>query len=385
LIDLAKLKTDFVRRFSASPRFFSAPGRVNLIGEHTDYNEGFVLPMAIERRTVVAAAARSDGRVVAQSGAFGETFEFELDRPGPVRRGVWGDFVEGTVRALMARGVAVPGASLVIESDVPRGAGLSASAALETSVGLALATLAGRGDFDRVALAKAGQAAEHEYVGTLCGIMDQYIAALGVEGHALLVDCRSLEARRVPMALDAAKLVVCDTGVKHELASSGYNQRRAECDEAVRLLAAALSGITALRDLDVAGFERHAGLLPEVVQRRARHVVTENERTLRAVDALTARDLVEFGRLMQASHVSLRDDYEVSCPELDLAVDEALSHPGVFGARMTGGGFGGCVIALTRADAVESLMERLVAALANRFGSTAHAFATEAADGARED
>jgi galactokinase len=385
LVDLSKLKTDFVRRFSASPRLFSAPGRVNLIGEHTDYNDGFVLPMAIERRTVVAAAPRSDGRVVAQSGAFGETFEFELERPGPGRRGVWGDYVEGTARALAERGVAVGGASLFIESDVPRGAGLSASAALETSVGLALVSLAGRADFDRVTLAKAGQAAEHEYVGTLCGIMDQYIAALGVARHALLVDCRSLEARRVPMELGDAKLVVCDTGVKHEHASSGYNLRRAECEEAVRLLGAALPGIRALRDVDEAGFERHAELLPEVVRRRARHVVTENERTLRAVDALSARNLEEFGRLMQASHVSLRDDFEVSCPEVDLAVEEALAHAGVYGARMTGGGFGGCMIALAHTNAVESLMERLIEALANRFGATAHAFATEAADGARED
>jgi galactokinase len=267
---------------------------------------------------------------------------------------------------------------------VPRGAGLSASAALETSVGLALATLAGRGSLDRVTLAQAGQAAEHEYVGTLCGIMDQYIAALGVERHALLVDCRSLEARRIPFELGGEALVVCDTGVKHELASSAYNQRRAECGEAVRLLQAALPAVTALRDVDVPSFERHAGALPEVVRRRARHVVTENERTLRATEALAVSDWESFGRLMQASHVSLRDDYEVSCPELDLAVDEALSHPGVYGARMTGGGFGGCMIALVRADAAASLIERVTRALGARFGAKAHAFSTGAAGGATE-
>jgi len=385
LVDLSRLKTDFAKRFAATPRVFSAPGRVNLIGEHTDYNDGFVLPMAIERRTSVAASRRDDRRVVAVSGALGETFEFELDRPGAPLRGIWGDYVEGTARALVARGVPVTGANLWIESDVPRGAGLSASAALETSIGLALSALAGRLDLDRVTLARAGQAAEHEYVGTLCGIMDQYIAALGVERHALFVDCRSLEARSVPLELSDSKLVVCDTGVKHELASSAYNQRRRECEEAVRLLLPALPGIVALRDVDGPSFERHADLLPEVVRRRARHVVTENERTLRAEVALAARNFAEFGRLMVASHVSLRDDYEVSCPELDLAVDEALAEPGIHGARMTGGGFGGCMIALARTASVEPLIERVTRALAARFGATVHAFATDAATGAREE
>jgi galactokinase len=385
LVDLSRLQADFTRRFSATPRVFSAPGRVNLIGEHTDYNDGFVLPMAIERRTLVAAAPRDDRRVVAVSGALAETFEFELDRPGPPRRGIWGDYIEGTARALVARGVAVQGANLWIESDVPHGAGLSASAALETSVGLALSALAGRLDLDRVTLALAGQAAEHEYVGTLCGIMDQYIASLGLERHALLVDCRSLEARSVPFDPAGSSLVVCDTGVKHELASSAYNQRRRECEEAVRLLSPVLPGITALRDVDRSSFERHAGLLPEVVRRRARHVVTENERTLRAEVALSGGDFGEFGRLMAASHASLRDDYEVSCSELDLAVDEALAEPGVYGARMTGGGFGGCMIALARTESALPLIERVTRALSSRFGATVQAFATAAAEGAREE
>ncbi|HEX6765283.1 MAG TPA: galactokinase, partial [Polyangiaceae bacterium] len=312
-------------------------------------------------------------------------FEAELDRPGPPRRGIWGDYVEGTARALASRGVEVIGANLLIDSDVPHGAGLSASAALETSVGLALAALAGKADIDRVTLALAGQAAEHEYVGTLCGIMDQYIAALGVERHALLVDCRSLEATRVPMALPGAKLVVIDTTVKHELASSAYNERRAQCEEAVRLLQPALPGISALRDVSVDAFEQHANLLPETVKRRARHVVTENARTLEAVGALRRGDLGAFGMLMKSSHVSLRDDYEVSCPELDLAVEEALSVPGVYGARMTGGGFGGCAIALVREEAASELGTRVTRALAERFGRAARSFVTAAADGARED
>jgi galactokinase len=385
VVDLNALKSEFVRRFSAKPRLFSAPGRVNLIGEHTDYNDGFVLPMAIERRTAVAASPRDDRRIVAVSLGLADTFELDLDQPGEKRRGIWGDFIEGTARALLARGVAVHGANLVIDSDVPRGAGLSASAALETSVGLALASLASTEALDRVTLAQAGQAAEHEYVGTLCGIMDQYIAALGVARHALLVDCRSLAARRVPLDLRGKKLVVCDTTVKHDLATSAYNQRRSECETAVRLLRPVLPDITALRDVDVASFERHEALLPEPVRRRARHVVTENARTLQAAEALTSGDFDTFGRLMHASHVSLRDDYEVSCPELDLAVDEALGQSGVFGARMTGGGFGGCAIALVADEAVGALIDGVSKALRERFGLSVHAFATDAADGAHED
>jgi len=341
--------------------------------------------MAIAERTVVAAAPRADRRVVARSRTLGSDFELDLDRPGPPRRGVWGDYVEGTARALLARGVPVGGASLLIDSEVPGGAGLSASAALEIAVGLALAALAGRADLDRVALAQTGQAAEHEYVGTLCGIMDQYIVALGTPGHALLIDCRSLEARPVAMTLGEAVFVVCDTRVKHELASSAYNERRAECEAAVRALAGALPGVQSLRDVTPAALEGHAELLSPTVQKRARHVVGENARTLEAAEALQAGDLVRVGRLMTASHSSLRDDYEVSSPELDLAVESALASPGVHGARMTGGGFGGSAIALVERERAGAVIERMTRALADRFGLAASAFATSAHAGARED
>jgi galactokinase len=385
LLTPTALKASFLDRFGVAPRLFSAPGRVNLIGEHTDYNEGFVLPMAIERRTVVAAAPRTDGRIVAASLGVKEAFELDLAAPGQPQRGIWGDYVEGTARALLTRGVAVSGASLLIDSDVPAGAGLSASAALETSVGLALASLAGRGDLDRVTLALAGQAAEHEYVGTRCGIMDQYIAALGVKGGAVLIDCRSLEPRVVAMDLGSATVVICDTRVKHELASSAYNERRSECERATAHFTKYLPDVRALRDVTAEDFERYAPELPDVLLRRARHVVTENARTLAAAELLERGELDRFGSLMAASHASLRDDYEVSCPELDLAVEVALDVPGVYGARMTGGGFGGCAIALAASRAVTELTEAWQRRMRERFGRPVEVFASAACEGARED
>jgi galactokinase len=380
-----ELRAQFSRRFGTESRVFSAPGRVNLIGEHTDYNDGFVLPMAIGRRTYVAGAPRRDRRIVAHSLSTGASVEVDLDRPGVPRQGNLGDFVEGTARALVARNVAVAGANLLIDTEVPMGAGLSASAALELSIGLALSTLSGQGGVSRVTLALAGQAAEHEYVGTRCGIMDQYIAALGEEAHALLIDCRSLEQRLIPMALHGASVLVCDTRVKHDLASSEYNLRRADCERAVAILSQSMPGVRALRDVTPADLARHEHLLPEVVRRRARHVVTENERTLVAASALEAGELERAGAAMNASHVSLRDDYEVSAVELDAAVDAALAVPGVFGARMTGGGFGGCAVMLVRDDAISAVSHAVSAKLRAAFSRDPEIFSSRAHAGAREE
>lgn len=372
----------FLLRFGRRPRVFSAPGRVNLIGEHTDYNDGFVLPMAIERRAYIAAAPRNDGIVLARSQNLGTEFSFDLARPGPPRRGVWGDYIEGMAQALRARGVPVGGADLLIESEVAAGAGLSASAALELSVGYALAALSGIQSPDRKLLALAGQAAEHEYVGTLCGIMDQYISALGVSGQALLIDCRSLEPRAVP--LSGATIVVCDTRVKHQLASSEYNKRHAECRAGVEGLKSALPGIVALRDVSVPDLERHGHLLPELVRRRCRHVVSENARTLAAASALEQGDFTAMGELMVASHRSLQHDFEVSCVELDLAVDAALSVPGVYGSRMTGGGFGGCTVTLVETRAVPALLDAVRDRFVAAFRAEPELFPTTACEGARE-
>jgi galactokinase len=383
--DVARLEAQFRSLYGLEPRVFSAPGRVNLIGEHTDYNDGFVLPMAIERRTYVAGAVNGTSKLRVRSLTLGESYEVDLAQPGIARRGTWLDYVEGTARALLERGQKVVGCDLLLDSTVPAGAGVSASAALELSVGFTLAVLGGTAAPDRVQLALAGQAAEHQYVGTLCGIMDQYIAALGRPGAALLIDCRSLETKAVSLRLDRVSVLICDTRVKHELSSSEYNLRRAECQRGVELLGLRLPGTRSLRDVSLDQLDRFSAELPEVVRRRCRHVVTENARTLAAVDALTRGDLNTMGALMGASHASLRDDYQVSCRELDVAVATASGEDGVYGARMTGGGFGGCTVALVDVEAVERVGRAVKAAFSARGFREPELFASAACEGVRAE
>jgi galactokinase len=383
LVEREILGRAFVGRYGREARLFRAPGRVNLIGEHTDYNGGFVLPLAIERETVVAAAPRGDRKVNVYSLNVEEAAAFDLDAPGEKRRGVWLDYVEGVARALEGGGLRLRGADLMILSDVPVGAGLSSSAALEVSVGLALVEISEQ-EVDRVQLALAGQQAEHTYVGIKCGIMDQFVAALGQAGHALLIDCRTLEASPVPLDTGEAAIVITDTGVKHELSSSAYNERRAQCEEGVRLLREFLPGVEQLRDVSVEEFGRYADRLPEVIRRRCRHVVTEDARTLEAADALRHGRLEEVGRLMRRSHESLRDDYEVSCVELDFLAETAWGLAGVVGSRMTGGGFGGSTVSLVRRDALGDYERVVTKQYAQRFGRAPAIYVTDAGDGAKE-
>jgi len=383
--DLRALKERFELLYQQSPRVFSAPGRVNLIGEHTDYNDGFVLPIAIERRTFVAGAPRPDSRVIVRSLTLEQTVEFDLHQPGPTRRGSWLDYVEGTGRALLDRGFPLSGANLLIDSDLPAGAGLSASAALELSVGYTLAALGGTPDPDRLQLALAGQNAEHAYVGTRCGIMDQYICALASPDHALQIDCRSLEYEAIPLRLASACVLICDTQVKHELASSAYNERRQQCEDGVREIARRHPTVRALRDVSVAEFEALAPRLPELLARRCRHVVNENARTLAAARALEAGKLGHLGSLMSASHTSLRDDYEVSCIELDEAVAAVAGEPGVYGSRMTGGGFGGCTVSVLEREVVPQAMRAISERLRAKFQIEPRFFTTNAAAGVTEE
>jgi galactokinase len=356
VIDLDRLRRAFRERYGIEPRLFRAPGRVNLIGEHTDYNDGFVLPMAIDRETVVAASARDDRLVRAFSLDLNSAVEFDLDHPGPKQRGSWLDYVEGVAQSLESRGVRLRGADLMAASDVPIGAGLSSSAALEVSVGLALTSISSAA-VDEVTLALAGQQAEHTHVGIKCGIMDQFTVALARAGHALLIDCRTLETKYIPLDTARACVLICDTHVKHELASSEYNRRQAQCERGVEILRQVLPGIRALRDVNVADFQTYEDRLPEPIRRRCRHVVTEDVRTLAAASAVSAGDLEGMGQLMFLSHDSLRDDYEVSSKELDLLVEIVKSVKGVIGARMTGGGFGGCTVNLCSRDALDEFQE----------------------------
>ncbi len=380
MIEREALRRAFEERYGRPARLFRAPGRVNLIGEHTDYNGGFVLPMAIDRETVVAAAPRADRTVRVCSLNRGEEMAFDLDQPGEPRRGLWLDYVEGVARALESRGVRLGGADMLLFSDVPAGAGLSSSAALEVSAGLALASVSGQ-TVEPLELALAGQQAEHTYVGTLSGIMDQFVAALGREGHALLIDCRALSAEAIPLDTKEVVVAIADTHVQRELSASEYNRRRAECEEGVRLLSERLPGVRELRDVSVEEFERFASCLPEKVRRRCRHVVGENTRTLAAAAALRRGDLEEVGRLMRRSHESLRDDYEVSCAELDLLAETAWGVRGVLGSRMTGGGFGGSTVSLVQRDRLAEFERALAEAYQKRKGFAPTIYVSEAGGG----
>jgi galactokinase len=344
----------FTQLFEAAPRVFLAPGRVNLIGEHTDYNDGYVMPAAIGFCTRVAVAPRHDRKLVVRSENFAEQLEFDLDAPPDKGSGHWSDYVIGVAKTLAYSG---RGADLLIEGDVPQGAGLSSSASLEIAVGYALLDVAGDA-IDLTKLALLCQKAENEFVGARCGIMDQFISSHGQDGHALMLDCRSLEHRLLPLG-DKARLVICNTMVRHSISGGEYNRRRAECEAGVRCLAAHLPGVHALRDVTLSDLAAYGGDLPETIIRRCRHVISENSRVLQAASALERGDLETFGVLMRESHKSLREDFEVSCAELDLMVELAGQAPGVYGARMTGGGFGGCTINLVRKDRVGEFKARV--------------------------
>ncbi len=381
MIDVPDLVAAFQERYGTMPRIFRAPGRVNLIGEHTDYNDGFVLPMAIDRETAVAIAERGDRRLRIWSLNLDDTRELDLNQIGPGHHGSWIDYVEGIASALAGRGMTLRGADIALKSDVGIGSGLSSSAALEISLGMALVALTD-GSIDSLSLALAGQTAEHVHVGIQCGIMDQFTSVHALEHHAILLDCRTLHAKQIPLNLDEHEIVVCDSKVRHALASSEYNQRRRDCQSGVKLLGAVLPGIRALRDVTAGELESHRSILPETVFRRCRHVIGENARTLKAAEALSSGDVAGMGRLMSASHRSLREDYQVSCNELDILVESAQAQPGVLGARMTGGGFGGCTVSLVERSNFESFRENISREYLEKTGVAPEIFAVRASPGA---
>jgi len=336
-----------------SVRAYRAPGRVNLIGEHTDYNDGFVMPIAIDRATIATMTPRGDRLIVARTGRRSGALTISLDDAGARPGGSWIEYLRGVAAVLERRGHRLVGADVAIESDVPTGAGLSSSAALEVSAGFGLLDLAGH-TIDLTELALACQQAEHEFVGTRCGLMDQFIACHGRAGHALMLDTRTLEPEWLPIPA-GVRVLVCNSMTKHAHATGGYNERRADCEAGVRTLAARHPGVRALRDVAIADLEARRDELTDRVYRRCRHVITENARVLRAAEALASGELDVVGSLMVASHASLRDDFEVTTPEIDALVDAALGCEGVYGARMTGGGFGGCTIALVDEPSAEAV------------------------------
>jgi galactokinase len=375
-----RLAARFREEFGDAPRVYRAPGRVNLIGEHTDYNDGLVLPAALALAAWVAGAPRADGRLLVHSEHAGERREWDLRGPDPAPARHWSDYVAGVAVMLQRHGYAAEGATLLIAGDVPIGAGLGSSAALEVAAAFALLDLAGR-QVDRTELATICQRAENEFVGARCGIMDQFVACHAIAGAALLLDCRSLDSRPVAIAADL-RLVACNSMVRHGHAGGEYNRRRDECERGVAHLRACQPGVRSLRDVDPIVLDAHRSGLPDVIFRRCRHVVTENDRVQQTAAAFDRGNLEVLGPLMAESHRSLRDDYEVSCPELDVLVELATAIPGVYGARMTGGGFGGCTVNLVHGDVVGDFHDRVTTQYEARTGKRPEIYVSDAGSGA---
>ena len=372
----------FEQLFAQQPRIFRAPGRVNLIGEHTDYNEGFVMPAAIGFATYVAISSRDDHKLVIHSQEFPGPLEFDVDNLPQQRTGSWCDYIVGVALMLEQSGISLSGANLLVQGDVPVGAGLSSSASVEVASALAFLSL-NNAHLPLPEIAKLCRRAENEFVGARVGIMDQFVSCMGKAGHAFLLDCRSLQYKFASIPAGVS-IVACNTMVKHELATGAYNQRRAECEEGVRYFAKWDPKIRALRDVSFDLLERHEDNLPPTIRKRCNHVIRENQRTLDAADALSAGDLTRVGKLMRGSHDSLRDLYEVSCRELDAMVDAAQDLRGFIGGRMMGGGFGGCTINLVHAEHADHFAKEVAERYRKSTGIAAQTYLCTVENGAGE-
>lgn len=370
------LQQAFLARFGEAPKHLvRAPGRVNLIGEHTDYNDGFVLPLAIERAVWIALRPRHDRRVQLFSLEFASEGQFDLDHLE--KSGGWLEYPKGVAWALQGAGLELRGFDGVLSGDVPRGAGLSSSAALELAVAKAFHAVSGFA-WEPTRMAQLAQQAENRWVGVNCGIMDQLISAAGVAHHALLIDCRSLELTPVPLP-SGSKVVILDTATRRGLVDSAYNERRRQCEAASRFF-----GVAALRDVSLAQFNAATRLEP-LIAKRARHVISENERTLQAAEAMRQGDSVRLGQLMNASHASLRDDFEVSSAALNTMVELAQAHSGCFGARLTGAGFGGSAVALVAESQSAPFAAEVSANYQRRTGLVPQVTVTTASQGASSE
>ena len=371
------LKERFIKEFGERGELyvFRSPGRVNLIGEHTDYNGGYVFPAALTMATTIIARPREDSIVRMMATDLGEMVEGDLNTIDEYKDLKWGNYQFGVFKELRDNGYNIVGADMLYDDTTPHGGGLSSSAAIEVASAIAMAYLGGRRDIDGIEIAKIGQMAEHHYIGVNCGIMDQFSSAMGKENHAIFLNCKTLEYELVPVELSkhGIKIVVSNTNKKRSLASSKYNERRSECEAGLKILQKYIPDADCLGDM----------IEDEVIRRRIRHVISEDDRVKRSVEVLNKGDLEAFGRLMNASHDSLRDDYEVSCAELDTLVEEARKVDGVLGSRMSGAGFGGCTVSLIKDESVDKYIKQAGAAYREKIGYDADFYISEIGDGGK--
>lgn len=375
---LSQLATSFQHTFQADPLLIRSPGRVNLIGEHTDYNEGFVLPAAIDKAIYLAIGPRTDDELHFVAQDFNETYQGSLNQLVPTQ--TWADYLLGVVAQLRLLGHRLGGFNCVFGGTIPVGAGLSSSAALENAVGFALNELFSLG-LDRLTLLKLSQRAENDFVGAKVGIMDMFASMMGRADHVIKLDCRSLEYTYAPLHMDGVRIVLCDSRVKHSLVTSEYNTRRSECEAGVRFLRTYYPEIKSLRDVTMVMLDEHLRDTEPLIYRRCAYVVQENSRLLDGVAALEANDLAAFGQLMYGSHEGLSKWYEVSCPELDILVALAQQQPGVLGARMMGGGFGGCTINLVQEDGLDDFTDLITKQYKAQTGIDAYFYVCKLEDG----
>ncbi|MBQ6894252.1 MAG: galactokinase [Clostridia bacterium] len=392
-MEIKELIKEFISVFGGSGegiRVFASPGRVNMIGEHTDYSGGYVFPAALKMKTTIVMRKRDDNLIRLKATDLDGIVEADINKLGDYRGIPWGDYQIGVAYILQNAGYDICGADMLYDDTVPHGGGLSSSAAIEVSTALCFATLSNEKNGikeppDMIEMAKLGQKAEHEYAGVNCGIMDQFASAMGKENHAIFLNCRDLSYELVPLDLKGMKIVISNTNKKHSLGSSKYNERRAECEAGFAILKQCMPEKNCLGEISAEEYAKYRHfIVDELVLKRIDHVISENDRVLRAVDALKKGDVKLFGSLMNESHNSLRDDYEVSCLELDTMVDEARKIDGVIGSRMTGAGFGGCTVSIVKAEAVEEFKDKVGENYKAKTGIIADFYVTEPGDGGRE-
>lgn len=390
---VAEIKKMFIEIYGGSEddlRVFASPGRVNLIGEHTDYNGGYVFPAALKMRTTIVLRPNGENVVRLAATDLPDRVEVDVNKIEDYKGIRWGDYQAGIISEMLKGGYDIVGCDMLYDDTTPHGGGLSSSAAIEVSTALAFATLHNEKNgidkpVDMIEMAKIGQRAENVYVGVNCGIMDQFASAMGKEDHAIFLQCQSLDYKHVPVKLDGKKIVVSNTKKKHSLGASKYNERRSECEKGFEILKKAMPEKNCLGEISVEEFEVHKHLLTDdVVFRRIRHVITEDDRVLKSIVALEAGDIAKFGEYMNGSHDSLRDDYEVTCLELDTMVEEARKIKGVLGSRMTGAGFGGCTVSIVEADAVDTFIAEVGKNYEARTGLKPEFYVTEIGNGGME-